>query len=198
MRRRGLAAGLAVGIVLMTAACSVPTAASGGRSGGARPPASSPAPHATAPITLACDQSQPVDTPGPATLGVSSEIWDGSAQSFDLKTLKDFSSHGRTFIKSPLTVLPEAVQSTTVEVASPRSAALYYTSWPVWSTQQDMATMLSAASSAVVVGGCDGARQFPGGIIVAGPACVTLRILPGGDANQQATVSVPIGTRCST
>lgn len=155
MRRRGLAAGLAVGIVLMTAACSVPTAASGGRSGGARPPASSPAPHATAPITLACDQSQPVDTPGPATLGVSSEIWDGSAQSFDLKTLKDF-------------------------------------------THQDMATMLSAASSAVVVGGCDGARQFPGGIIVAGPACVTLRILPGGDANQQATVSVPIGTRCST
>jgi hypothetical protein len=198
MRQRRLGVGLLVGVVLMTAACSTPTAPSGDSSGAAGSPASSSAPHASAPISLACNQSQPIDKPSVTTLGVGSEIWQGAAQNLDLKTLNDFSSHGSTFVKSPLTVLPETAQSTTIEVAGPPSAALYYTSWPVWSARQKIGTMISDASSAVIVGGCDGARQFPGGLVVSGPACVTLRILPGGDVNEQATIHVPIGTRCGT
>lgn len=197
MRRRGILIGLSVVSVLITAGCSAPTSPIDSHSSTARPSSTSSVKQRTTPIILTCNDSQGTSQYGTPTLGVASEMWgdNGPGENINLDSLKNYSSNGHTLVKSPLTVLSEAKPGTKLEVVSPSSAALFYTSWSSWG-KKDTATMLSSASKAVVVSGCEQASQFPGGIIVTGPTCVKLRILSGSDASQKATVSVPIGKRC--
>lgn len=148
-------------------------------------------------IDLPCSGAQRVREPANATLGLSSETWGegGVGEGFDVASLAEFSSNGYTLIKSPLVVSADAEEGTMVRVAEPETAALYYTTWSRWGTES-AASMISAATQTVVVAACDEARQFPGGVIVDRPACVTLEIIAGAGTTGRAIVHVPIGASC--
>jgi len=148
-------------------------------------------------LTLSCGGSQPVSDYGTPVLGLSSDAWGngGMARDIDLGALSNYSAMGYTFVKSPLVVLPVAAQNTRIEVASPKSVKLYYTSWSLWGSL-DTREMLSSASTAIVAPRCDEAVQFPGGVFVKEPGCVTLELVPVAQPQQRRSVQLPVGARC--
>lgn len=103
---------------------------------------------------------------------------------------------GLTLVKSPLYVSGAAKPGTRVEVTSPKSAGLYYTTWGVWGRGPTPEVMVTAARRAVTVGGCSSeALGFPGGIVVNGPSCVSLRVT-SGDGDQHQDLQLAIGRVC--
>lgn len=159
--------------------------------------ASTAAPNGSLAI-LTCDdgQSSQISTKKAQASGLSSDVWNSSTP-VDLKAQQDFSSDGRTFVKSPLMVSPSVKRSTTIRVISPEDAALYYTSWSVWNQQPSPSDLVSTARRDVTVGGCSGtqAQMYPGGYVVGAPSCVTIEVT--SPTAQRKIIKAPLGKQCS-
>lgn len=130
-------------------------------------------------------------------LGVSSDVWGGDA-TWSLDAFRQFSSGGKTFVKSPLYVSSSAQPGTVVRVISPRSAGLFYTSFGVWTQPQGVTTsgLISAARRQVQIRSCsdDSTQMYPGGYVVTGPSCVVIEITrPGG---RRHVVKASLGKPC--
>jgi len=89
-----------------------------------------------------------------------------------------------------------AAAGTRIEVQSPATAALFYTTWAKWGGAMTAKTVVTGARPEVTVGGCGSSTvMFPGGIVVKGPSCVTLRVT-SGEGSWYKTVHVPVGRSC--
>lgn len=128
-------------------------------------------------------------------LGVTADGFDGGFASGRPVDSSPLSYNGLSLVKSVLYVSSAASRGTLIEVLSPKAAGLYYTSWKAWGNSPTAKDVTQGARRVVAVGGCDQkALMFPGGIVVAQPTCVTLRI--SSDHHHQ-DVRVPIGKRCT-
>lgn len=115
-------------------------------------------------------------------------------EKLDLTTSPSYG--GSALVKSPLYVSGAAEPGTRVEVTSPKSAGLYYTTWGVWGRGPTPEVMVTGARRVVTVGGCGSeALGFPGGILVNGPSCVMLRVT-SGDGDKHQDLQLPIGRSC--
>lgn len=129
-------------------------------------------------------------------LGVGTDIWSVDAANFDLS--RGPSYDGSTLVKSPLYVSAEAGPGTRIEVIAPATARLFYTSWDVWGHAITDQLMVTGARRAVTAGGCGHEDVgFPGGFVVQGPSCVTVRIT-SGDGDTHRDVQVPIARSCGS
>ncbi|HEY5017406.1 MAG TPA: hypothetical protein VII59_11595 [Streptosporangiaceae bacterium] len=148
---------------------------------------------------LSCRDSagpQGADPAARSVNGVESAAWHGDTNAYDtLPRWRGRDGHRYLIWKTYLAVAPEARPYRTITVTSPASARLFYASPARWGTASG-AAVISPPPRAVRLAAC-GRRfaGFTGGILVARPACVTLKVT--GPAGKPATVTVPIlVTRC--
>lgn len=152
-------------------------------------------------INLACGAGQTglTGVPDKTFLGVTSDQWFARGGTMDLGRGGRPSYQGRTLIKSVLYVTDAARAGTRIEVVSPDSAALFYTSFTVWSapdTGGKQRLMITGARPEVTLGGCGSSTiGFAGGIVVKGPSCVDM-IISSADGRQREEFKVPIGRSC--
>lgn len=163
-------------------------------SGSARPDHPSPSPASSSVLELSCadsagQQGQDHET---VTGGVEGLVLPGSG---DPAALYPIGGTHYSIYKAFLAVSPSAAPFATVSVIRPASARLAYGApsriSTLFSTRSGR-PLLTASRSAVRLPVC-GPRftGFTGGILVPGPACVTVRV--SSPAAKAAIVTVPIG-----
>ncbi len=144
---------------------------------------------------LSCQDSagqQPADPAATPVNGVESHALAGDTNPYDtLPAWRSADGHHHYLVwKAFVAVAPSAVPYRTVTAVSPATARLFYTSPVRWGEVAEAATVPNP-SRRVRLPACG--REFTGytgGILVSGPACVTLAISsPNG---RTATVTVPI------
>ena len=215
MRRYGVRA--AAALVLLAAGCGarVPgggaVAPGGGtvRGGSAQSAQSAAAaagsttmPLESQPIVLRCaDAARGIAPPSPSFLhveGLASDGWDPLPA---LPEIGPVSAGGRPyrFVTAFLYVTPQAAPLTTLSVVSPAAAWLYYTDFGTWTAGRNplAAPVPHGPSKQLQVAACPD-RGTPtgylGGVLLAGPACVTLRFTRS-DTRASRTATFRYGVR---
>ena len=157
-----------------------------------------PSPLASAPLSLSCSDSvgQQGQDHETVTGGVEGLVLPGSDDPAGLYPIGAVGGGQRYFIyKAFLAVSASAAPFATVSITRPASARLVYASpsrmGALFSTRSGQG-LLGASRSKVRLPVC-GPRftGFTGGVIVAGPSCVTFDV--ASPAARAATVTVPIG-----
>lgn len=129
-------------------------------------------------------------------LGVGTGVWSADFTKFDLANGPSYD--GSTLVKSPLYVSADAGRGTRIEVTAPATARLFFTSWDVWGHDITNQSMITGARRAVTVGGCGHEDVgFPGGFVVQGPSCVSVRVT-SADGDTHRDVRVPVGRSCGS
>lgn len=164
----------------------------------ARPAHPAPSPVASSPLSLSCSDSVGQQGQDHETVigGVEGLVLPGSDDPAGLYPIGTVGGGQRYFIyKAFLAVSASAAPFATVSITRPASARLVYASpsrmGALFSTRSGQG-LLGASRSKVRLPVC-GPRftGFTGGVIVAGPSCVTFDV--ASPAARAATVTVPIG-----
>ena len=195
MRRHGV---LAAAALALLAGCGA-SAQVGGPP--ARPAAGATMPLESGPVVLRCaDAARGITSPSPAFLhveGLASDGWDPLAA---LPEIGPVSAGGRPyrFVKAFLYVTPQAAPRTTLTVVSPAGAWLYYTDFGTWSGGRNplAAPVPHGPSKQVQVDACPdgGPTGYTGGVLLAAPACLTLRFTRS-DTRTSRTATFRYGVR---
>ncbi len=204
--QRVVKAAAAAGAALMACAgCTAPTTSAPNEPGtpiqkaSASAPTVSPATPAVSAgrvISLDCrDGLSGLNSEGARTfLGVDTDVWNADFANFDMSNGPMY--RGSTLVKSVLNVSAAAGPGTRIEITSPATAGLYYTSWGVWGHSTTDKGVVTSARRAVTVGGCGSeVVGFPGGFVVHGPSCVSMRIT-SADGGTHRDLRIPIGRSC--
>ncbi|MFK4297562.1 hypothetical protein ABH924_002713 [Arthrobacter sp. GAS37] len=136
------------------------------------------------------------DTPG--ALGVSSRSWIGSPAGYTWPIKDDLSGFAVTIAgvryggwKAPLTLEP-GIGERAVSIEGPDDAVLMVVSSKDWGTNPSLREGNVILHRSYSIKGCQNRRtQFPGMILVLGPACVVIRVTDHV-TGATSTVSVPM------
>lgn len=155
---------------------------------------------------LSCQDAwdgNPVISPdAPAAEGISSLSWLGSPPNYSWPitdemngqayTLADGSPRGAW--KAPITVASGQAQQT-ISITSPSDAKLVLASAADWENNEALREGKVILPQSYTISACeDRAAQFPGMILVSGPACVVIQV---SHAASTSSVSVPMyGAKC--
>ena len=147
----------------------------------------------------------PVRSRPPHAAGLSSEGWAGSPSSFHFPV--DSASAGIAFTgadgttyggwKAPITIGPKTA-ARRVELLSPPNAALVVASAQRWASGGALAGFTARTTGPYTLSSClDRPATFPSEILVAGPACVDLRVTNAA-TGESGDVHVPMyGGTCT-
>lgn len=134
----------------------------------------------------------------PQALGVSSRSWTGSPAGYAWPIKDNLGGFAVTIAgiqyggwKAPLTLEP-GIGERVVSIEGPDDAALMVVSSKDWGTNPALQEGNVVVHRSYSTKGCQGRRtQFPGMILVRGPACVVIRV-SDPEAGATSTVSVPM------
>lgn len=190
MTKTATRAAVVIATILIAASCS--TSEGHRATGGSQTPgAALPRPRST--LTCA-DELGPTVPPGDADLRVDGLALEGLRAAARRKVSSlSVVANGRLrfrFLKVVLYVMPQASAETTLTVAAPASARLYYTDATTWTSGPTASQVLADSRKSVTVEPCAGfVAGYAGGFLLRAAGCVTLRI----QGNSDRSVTVPIG-----
>lgn len=189
----------AVLLVAVAPGCTMADRSRPAASGSPRPAVSSPpGSHLAVPARLSCeDGTGGVAPPSPGLRrvhGLTSDGWPDSIR----QPAASAGSDQAMFWKAFLYVTADAARWTTVTVAAPATAHLYYVPFEFWSSGDTgiLGTEDTASGQqAITFESCpEQPYGYTGGVTTREPACVTLTV--HADGRPDATVRLPLGVPC--
>ncbi|MGC9669435.1 hypothetical protein ACNTMW_23125 [Planosporangium sp. 12N6] len=165
-------------------------------------PVAGPSPsgrYLVAPPRLSCEDAATGVTTPSANLrrfnGLASDGWPESVR----QPTANADGDRATFWKAFLYVTADAARWTTVTVAQPTTASLYYVPFPYWSSASTDTTLgtedPASGRRAITFESCpQQPLGYTGGVTTREPACVVLTV--HADGRQDATVRLPLGVPC--
>lgn len=190
---------LAASVTLGLSACE-PSGTSR-RTEGFSPPALTLASSLECPDAFSADADREPEPPGsdtPSALGVASRSWIGSPAGYTWPIKDDLSGFAVTIAgvryggwKAPLTLEP-GIGERAVSIEGPDDAVLMVVSSKDWGTKPALREGNMVVHRSYSIKGCQNRRtEFPGMILVLGPACVVIRVTDRV-TGATSTVSVPM------